>query len=703
MNLIFDRTQADVTYAAELNRKLGRGEALTSQELADWNAGLKGAYNAADMNRVDAAVRELGGLLTAAGYPVEYKDPHTKKPEPQGSSEIALTSDDLQAGAYLYVSGEFRDGYANYVCTKSKIPLISGKSIVVRTDLELLQYSGFVWYDANKNFIANTYPSTSQGEAPIQWNGNFQAIPPENAVYCDIDINATGITPESAGTIYVRQELDPENAPLPDGYSRVEYIESHGTEYIDTGFKANQDTRIVFDADVLEVTSTATGLFGCRDKIGSNGFYIFEITSSSGNYNDGYGNSYTTSIKLSASGKHKIDKNKNITYIDGAVGYTYSSQTFTAPVTVTLFTVNQSSGIDERMSKLKLYSCVIYDDDIIVRYYIPCVNEFGTAGLYDTVSGAFFRDANSSSVEPVELPDGYTQVEYIQSSANGGQYIDAEFTPSSNTRIVATISNFPRTKTNQTIFGSRTQAGSSDAFMFLTTSQNVYRTDFGSRVISYSSSVSFDGMLTIDKNKNVTTLNGGNTVTATNSTFASRYSMYIFANGGGGDKFYAKGVKLYNFKAYSNDALIRDFIPCKNSSGEVGLYDLDSGEFFANEGTGSFTAGRAISDIGFAHGNVVPRPPARDYWVVGDIISQMVWTQYIQNVRNARDAYYTMSDSPDLPAPTAPLTFDGANAIEKLLYDISRLYDAMVASYRPCGAFKCGNNARHLPLQRSVI
>lgn len=80
--LIYDRTQTDVTYAAELNRKLGRGETLTAQELADWNAGLKGAYNASDMNRVDAAVRELGGMLTAAGYPVRYTSP-VPQPEPE--------------------------------------------------------------------------------------------------------------------------------------------------------------------------------------------------------------------------------------------------------------------------------------------------------------------------------------------------------------------------------------------------------------------------------------------------------------------------------------------------------------------------------------------------------------------------------------------------------------------------------------------
>lgn len=492
--LIYNRTQTDVTYAAELNRKLGRGEALTAQEFADWNAGLKGAYNAADMNRVDAAVRELGGMLTVAGYPVEYVDPSPDTPS-GGSNEITLTASNFQSGFLYYASGNHSPS-DNYLCTQTFIAVQPNVTVAVRTNASLSSDCGFIWYDSNESYIGGT-----TGGVSTLWNSCFQAIPPTGTAYCKFNLNIPDIAGGDPGEVIVRQCENPEEQGAPNGYTQTEYIESDGSQYIDTGFKANQDTRIVFDADVLEVTSTATGLFGCRDKIGSNGFYIFEITSSSGNYNDGYGNSYTTSIQLSASGKHKIDKNKNITYIDGTVGYTYSTQTFTAPVTVTLFTVNQSSGVDERMSKLKLYSCVIYDNDIIVRYYIPCVNEFGTAGLYDTVSGAFFRDAAS------------------------------------------------------------------------------------------------------------------------------------------GD---------------------------------------------------------------FTHGDVVPRPPTRDYWVVGDIITMPVWTQYIQNVQNVRDAYYAMTGSPELPKPTAPLTYDGANAIEKLLYDISKLYDAMVSSYRPCGSFKCGNNAQHLPLQRSV-
>jgi hypothetical protein len=31
---------------------------------------------------------------------------------------------------------------------------------------------------------------------------------------------------------------------LPDGYARLEYLESNGKQFIDTGFVPNQDTRV---------------------------------------------------------------------------------------------------------------------------------------------------------------------------------------------------------------------------------------------------------------------------------------------------------------------------------------------------------------------------------------------------------------------------------------------------------------------------
>ena len=66
--LITDRTAADVAEAKRLRDKLLAGEVLTDEEFARYSAGLRGCYNASDMNRVGAAVRYVANRLNAEGY-----------------------------------------------------------------------------------------------------------------------------------------------------------------------------------------------------------------------------------------------------------------------------------------------------------------------------------------------------------------------------------------------------------------------------------------------------------------------------------------------------------------------------------------------------------------------------------------------------------------------------------------------------------
>jgi hypothetical protein len=59
--LVTDRTQADVERVKAL---AGKGfAAMTSDEQAEWLAGMKGAYNAIDLNRVGTALNYLAGRL----------------------------------------------------------------------------------------------------------------------------------------------------------------------------------------------------------------------------------------------------------------------------------------------------------------------------------------------------------------------------------------------------------------------------------------------------------------------------------------------------------------------------------------------------------------------------------------------------------------------------------------------------------------
>ena len=62
-NLIFDRTQSDVERVKRLTAALVAGTA-TAAERAEFISGMKGAYNATDLNRVGAAVDYLRNRLS---------------------------------------------------------------------------------------------------------------------------------------------------------------------------------------------------------------------------------------------------------------------------------------------------------------------------------------------------------------------------------------------------------------------------------------------------------------------------------------------------------------------------------------------------------------------------------------------------------------------------------------------------------------
>lgn len=69
LDLITDRTKADVDRVINLAAKGIEG--MTEDELAEFLAGMKGAYNATDLNRVESAVQYVAQRLTIAGlHPV---------------------------------------------------------------------------------------------------------------------------------------------------------------------------------------------------------------------------------------------------------------------------------------------------------------------------------------------------------------------------------------------------------------------------------------------------------------------------------------------------------------------------------------------------------------------------------------------------------------------------------------------------------
>lgn len=71
--LVTDRTEADVSRYSELRDK--GWAAMTTAERAEWVAGMKGAYNASDLNRVASAMSYLSQRFASAGYSVPVSSP----------------------------------------------------------------------------------------------------------------------------------------------------------------------------------------------------------------------------------------------------------------------------------------------------------------------------------------------------------------------------------------------------------------------------------------------------------------------------------------------------------------------------------------------------------------------------------------------------------------------------------------------------
>ena len=65
MEWIYDRTQADVDRVSLLNQKYATG-AISEEEKKEWDAGMKGALNAADLNRIEGNIREIAGVLAVS-------------------------------------------------------------------------------------------------------------------------------------------------------------------------------------------------------------------------------------------------------------------------------------------------------------------------------------------------------------------------------------------------------------------------------------------------------------------------------------------------------------------------------------------------------------------------------------------------------------------------------------------------------------
>ena len=180
---------------------------------------------------------------------------------------------------------------------------------------------------------------------------------------------------------------------LPSGYTQVDYIESSGTQYINTGIYSKSSVEIDCDFKSTDTSATRNYLFGAYN---SNINRMQFSYSSEAFY--GYGNNYITDNLTVDNNKHNFNLKNGIFKIDNNQIKEITSNDFESPNSYVFLLAVNNAGTATFYSYIKLYKCKIYNNNNLVRDFIPCYrNSDNEVGLYDLVNDIFYANAGTGS------------------------------------------------------------------------------------------------------------------------------------------------------------------------------------------------------------------------------------------------------------------------------------------------------------------
>lgn len=147
--------------------------------------------------------------------------------------------------------------------------------------------------------------------------------------------------------------------------------------------------------------------------------------------------------------------------------------------------------------------------------------------------------------------------------------------------------------------------------------------------------------------------------------------------------------KIFALTILNGGNLIRDFVPCIDPTGAVGLYDLIGQKFYGNTGSGSFAAGPVVM------WDAPPEEPAETLdpytWYESDVPTVSLLARYRDNVAAVRAVLRLPEGTPEVPETMRRLTTAEANSIEAILLALNFILNNIPAAVRHCGVTVCGS------------
>jgi len=219
----------------------------------------------------------------------------------------------------------------------------------------------------------------------------YNALPKVSGKGTDITLDDTAECP-------MKLELEPselQQRNLPVEYTQVDYIQSSGTQYIDTGYTfINATQKLEFNFTPLLIGDYRV----CGSYISGHKGMIVQprqtnmIEVGSLSITPDFDMLVNTNYEVYLEAKNgSYDFKLNSNTKTGS----YGSRDAITNLSHYIFGVHQTSGITNAAS-MNLYYYKMYDNDVLVRDMIPCYrNSDNEVGLYDLVNGVFYTNAGT--------------------------------------------------------------------------------------------------------------------------------------------------------------------------------------------------------------------------------------------------------------------------------------------------------------------
>ena len=258
--------------------------------------------------------------------------------------------------------------------------------------------------DANGNWI---YPNTAKVYSvwtPITYTATFNAnggsVSPSSRNYTYGSFYETLPTPTRTGYTFNGWYGNI------DGYTILDYIQSSGTQYIDTGVYTTSDIKVYADFQYTDVTTRQQRPFGHTfdtdtsnnvsfgTYINGNGKWAFAYKDGQGNWQASTVTATTARTYITLDGKNKKFSIRGPATYDCDITTTITRQSNSS---LSIFADNRA-GNPDNFSKMKLYAFKVWKNGTLIRDYIPVKrNSDGVVGLFDLVGGLFYANAGKGS------------------------------------------------------------------------------------------------------------------------------------------------------------------------------------------------------------------------------------------------------------------------------------------------------------------